>query len=253
MLWDSLITFYDYRGVIFGINDSGEMKAQGISKILYDPRWDLAYYLYGKNEYAQLIRNVAPERRDLLFGVEEFPDDFVVHFDYVRGEKEHIFDCLTHLHGLYDTEGISYQFHTEQLEDSPLSSAQFITDCNWYEMENGAKLRFLTKYSETKNNGNQWMCQNRTGYNENGIVKTDLYLAYPKKAEVIIGCDPEYQGVNKQLFYSLEADGEILAGGHFGAWILGKNQVNVDISQKEELILKVKVNQVKHHRTYYYL
>ena len=46
-LWDSLLPFADYRGVLFGINDSAESKLPGISPRGYmDARFDLAYYLY---------------------------------------------------------------------------------------------------------------------------------------------------------------------------------------------------------------
>lgn len=427
MIWDSLIAYYDYRGVIFGINDSSEMKVEGISRTLYDPRFDMAYYLYQKQEYAQLMRNVACDNRDLLFGVGELPkienekvwnkscyadnagvavlrskkvgvedreqiqvgvkygshggahghydrvsmtslmrygraligpeniwysyhtfmykfyvqnsvahnmvivdlklqdpvepkrlmfytgqmiqaialenygkwshppyggwtvgadktfaertwnegryvpipevtpeytirseftediltrrmtvitDDFVVNFDYAKGENEHNFDCLYHFQGLKSIDGMEYKQHTEQLETCPLSSAQFITDCNWYDIKHGGKLRFEVEYTEDKNNGNKWMSSNRTGFNECGIVKTDLYLAYPRQAEVIIGCDPEYQGVNKQLFYQVEVDKKVLAEGKFGAWILGKERLEIDIKGKKELVLKVKVNRV---------
>lgn len=59
------------------------------------------------------------------------------------------------------------------------------------------------------------MCANRTGFNDPGIMDTDLYIAYPETTELVVGCDPEYQGVNKQLFYQVSADGECLADGRF--------------------------------------
>ncbi len=433
MLWDSLLAYTDYRGVLFGINDSIEMKLTGIAKTL-SPRYDLAYYLYGNQEYAKILSGLDPKERDLLFGmaklieetqetdtlissysdnagvavlrsrkkgrlareqiqvgikygshggahghydrvsmtnvmrygrsltnpeniwysyhtfmykfyvqnsinhnmvtvdlklqdpkepkrllfysgermqaiavennsrwsnppyggwqvnedktfaertwnegrfvpIPDYPpeyekrteftepvttrrvtvvtDDFIVNFDYAKGEERHDYDCLYHLHGLYETNGLKWQGYTEQLDESPLSSGQFITDCDWYTMEEGGKLRFQIKYGETRNNGSLWLCRNRTGYNETGVLKTDLYLAYPKEANVIVGCDPEYQGVNKQLFYEVLADGESLAKGKFGAWILGKEQIHVDISQKKELLLKVKVKQVEFEKNSY--
>jgi hypothetical protein len=434
MLWDSLIPYADYRGILFGINDSTEMKLVGITPNRSCPRYDLAYYLYGKQEYARIIRRLEPKERDLLFGPEvleevedktdtliscysdnagvavlrskkggrldreqiqvglkygshggahghydrvsmtnvmrygrsltnpeniwysyhtfmykfyvqnsinhnmvtvdlklqdpkeprrllfhsgekmqaialenkscwsnppyggwqvnndstfaqrtwnegrfvpipENPpeysirtdftepiktrrltvltDDFVVNFDYAKGETIHKYDCIYHLHGLYDTNGLMYEKHTEQLEKSPLGSGQFITDCDWYTMEEGAKLSFQLEYNETKNNGDLWMCKNRTGHNESGVLKTDLYLAYPNKAEVIIGCDPEYQGVNKQLFYEVEGDGESLINGRFGAWILGKEKIDLDITTVNKLRLKVRVKQVEFEKDIY--
>lgn len=89
-------------------------------------------------------------------------DDFVANFDYGKGEVEHTFDCLYHLQGFGTVQDLEEQelqeySHTEQLDVSPLGSAQFITDCGWYRLENGGKLNFHTTYDEAHNNGNQWI------------------------------------------------------------------------------------------------
>ncbi|WP_321003324.1 hypothetical protein [Eisenbergiella porci] len=437
MLWDSLVDFYDYRGVIFGLNDSSEMRIQGTSRQLGDSRYDLAYRLYGKEEYAALLQNCPPEDRDLLFGVENLPevndkrmvsaysdssgacvlrsqkdgvlpreqlqavlkygshggahghydrasmtnlmrygrsltgpeniwysyhtfmykfyaqtslnhnmvvvdlkmqeavpprrllfhsgklmqaaavenrgvwsyppfggwqvngdktfkersfhegrfvpvpepepeyavrsgftelvttrrlmlvtDDFAVNFDYARGEQAHIFDCLYHLQGLREIRDLQGNMlkeyaHTEQLDASPLGGAQFITDCGWYKTERGGRLNFQTNYTETRNNGNHWMCANRTGFNAPGSMDTDLYIAYPERTELVVGCDPEYQGVNKQLFYQVSADGECLADGAFGAWILGRDEIDVDIRGRKKLYLETRVKQVEFEESQY--
>lgn len=434
MLWDSLLPYVDYRGVVFGINDSIEMKLVGITPDLVCPRYDLAYYLYKKPQYARILKTLDPKERDLLFGLDELEegtneidtqiscysdnagvavlrtrkkerpvreqiqvalkygshggahghydrvsmtnimrygrsltnpeniwysyhtlmykfyvqnsinhnmvtvdlklqepkeprrlffhstekmqaialenksrwshppyggwqvddvksfeertwregryipipknppeyairtefteevltrrltvltDDFVVNFDYAKGDKPHQYDCIYHLHGLYETQGLTLQKHTEKLEESALGSAQFITDCNWYTMKEDAKLCFQIEYNEHKNNNGQWMCRNRTEHNETGELKTDLYLAYPPNAQVITGCDPEYQGVNKQLFYEVIGDDESLAKGQFGAWILGKEKIDVDLTGKMELALKVRVRQVEFEKDIY--
>lgn len=429
MIWDSLLYFYDYRGVIMGINDSSEMQVEGISSVLYDSRFDIAYYLYGAPEYAYLLHHVENLNRDLLFGVGEIPypemeekpyqksffadnggavilrskkkgvtdreqlqvglkygshggahghydrvsmrglmrygksltnpqniwysyhtmmykfyvqnsiahnmvvvdlkqqdpkepkrflfyegermqvcglenksswcnppyggwqvagdkefkvrcfhegrfvpipdnppeystrtgfteevlsrrvtvltDDYVVHFDYVEGDEIHTYDCLYHFQGLNKVEGLTGTGFSEKLEENPLSSAQFITDCSHYQMSEGAKLSFQVEYTDEQNNGNKWLCENRTGFNERGIIKTDLYLAYPLKAEVVIGCDPEYEQVSKDLYYSVKVDGLEKASGAFGAWILGREEVEIDVSNSEELELSVMVKEVE--------
>ncbi len=69
-LWDSLLPFADYRGVLFGINDSAESKLPGISPRGYmDGRFDLAYYLYRKPEYADILLTCGLADRDLLYAV----------------------------------------------------------------------------------------------------------------------------------------------------------------------------------------
>lgn len=88
MLIDSMIAFYDESGVIFGMNDSEESHAVGIS--LMDPRFDLAYHMYGKENLVPLLHTVADEDRDLLFGVAELPevteDMLAVHRRSVRAD-----------------------------------------------------------------------------------------------------------------------------------------------------------------------
>lgn len=71
-----------------------------------------------------------------------------------------------------------------------------------------------------------------------------MYIAYPETTELVVGCDPEYQGVNKQLFYQVSADGECLADGAFGAWILGRDEIDVDIRGRKKLYLETRVKQV---------
>lgn len=439
MMWDSLMNFYDYRGVIFGLNDSAEMKVQGTSAQLMDSRYDLAYALYKKPEYAELLKRSDLESRDLIFGEGELPnqeksmrglisdyadssgacvlrsqkkgvtnkeqiqavlkygshggahghydrgsmtslmrfgrsltgpeniwysyhtmmykfyvqtsinhnmvivdfkmqeavapkrllfyagemiqaaavenkgvwsnppyggwqvngdrtlkerswnegrylpipepepeysvrseftepvltrrlmivtDDFVINFDYAKGDKLHNFACFYHLHGLRRAENLAGQTmvpnrQTEQLDTSMLGSGQFITECSWYDMEQGAALEFQLEYTETKNNGHQWLCRNRTGYNEIGIMNTRLYAAYPEKATLVIGADPEYQGVNKQLFYNVRADGTLLKSGQFGAWILGRDTIEANIQGVDQLVLETRVNQVEFEENNY--
>lgn len=427
MIWDSLAKLYDYRGVAMGVNDSSEMHVEGISHVLYDSRFDIAYYLYKKPEYAALLRQVDALNRDLLFGAEELPeteypvyressyadngglailrskkkgvpdreqisvglkygshggahghydrasmtglmrygrsltnpenvwysyktmmykfyvqnsvahnmvtvdlkqqdpreakrtlfysgrmmsacalenrsrwcnppyggwqcyddksffdrcfhegryvpipenppeysarsgfteevlthrlclvtDDYVVLFDYAEGEEAHDYDCLFHLQGLYDAEGLRQTGWSEKLTEDPLSSGQFITDCSRYEAEDVAKLRFHAEYTETENNGNGWLTKNRTGYNTYGELFTDLYLAVPEGTQVVIGSDPEYEHVNKDLYYQVLTDGQVRTQGAFGSWILGRDEIDMDVRGCKELELRVKVEDVE--------
>ena len=73
MLWDSLITFYDYRGVVMGINDSAEQKSNAQTKAFYKLDYELAYRLYKKPEYAYMISRLGDDERNVLFGEEVRP------------------------------------------------------------------------------------------------------------------------------------------------------------------------------------
>ena len=66
-LWNSLLPFLDYRGVMFGVNDSTENLIAG------NPAFELAYYVYRDPAYATIIKQ-GNGKRDLLYGVPELPE-----------------------------------------------------------------------------------------------------------------------------------------------------------------------------------
>ncbi|WP_258881617.1 heparinase II/III family protein [Paenibacillus sp. sptzw28] len=423
-LWDSLLPFADYRGVLFGINDSAESKLPGISPRGYmDARFDLAYYLYRRPEYADVLLTCELADRDLLYAVpdltqseskpylssayadnagvavlrsqtegrapreqiqavvkygshggahghydrvsllsvmrygrsfynpeniwyhyhtfmykfyvqnslthnmvvvdqklqdpvegrrllfhsgrlfqacavenkarwshppyggwrvngektfaerawnegryvpvpEEAPDyskrtaftepvlqrrmtvvtdDYVVLFDYLNGEEEHTYDSLFHCKGLIALEADEkrHRGHTEQWNPDPLGSAQFITDCDWYDMAGPVKAGFEMGFGAEYDNR-----ANRTAFNEDGPLKIDHYTVWPPQLTMIVGTDPEYFPVQKQLYYTVEGDGLSLTEGKFGAWILGRDELNLSIEGVGTLSLRVRTDDV---------
>lgn len=66
MLPDALIPHLDYRGVMFGINDSNEIDVGG-------KNYELAYYAFRDPRYASVIKQ-AGKRENLIYGVPELPD-----------------------------------------------------------------------------------------------------------------------------------------------------------------------------------
>lgn len=465
MLWDSLIPFYDYRGVVMGINDSAEQKSNAQTKAFYKLDYELAYFLYHKPEYAYMISRLGDDERNVLFGEDNRPeyhlselpyekscyaenagsvvlrshkkdrpireqiqvglkygshggahghydrasmnglmrygrsltnpenvwysyhtfmykfycqtsinhnmvtvdlkqqeaeppkrllfysgeglqafgienisrwsyppyggwpvgdqktieerqweegrsfevpknhqpyavrsgftepvitrrvtavtDDYVVNFDYAKSVEEgtHDFQCIYHLQGLISVDyELELRHHTEQLSDDPLGSAQFITDCDWYQISKedkeadradcfkaeknqtmvknseAVKFSFHTEYDEKKNNFwcYDWKWQNRTAYNEYGTLDTDLYFVPMTETNIdafsnmqfAVACPPEFALVNKRLYWKVcgkMTDGSeaVLAEGKFGAWILGKETIDVSLDGVEKLFLKV--------------
>ncbi len=168
-------------------------------------------------------------------------DEYAVNFDFVEGAQEHEFDCIYHAPGMKLIEGAKAIKHTEQLTSDPLSSGQFITDCNWYETnDDTVKTSFAMEYTQTHAAKPHWFTTYRSGYNEPGKLGIDIYYAHAQDSEIIVGGDPEYSPVNKRLTYRVETDGEVIADGKFGAWILGRDEVSVDVSGRKELKLFVK-------------
>lgn len=168
-------------------------------------------------------------------------DDYIVLFDYMKGEKEHTYDCLFHIKGFMGLEAEEKTFvkHTAQLTKDPLSSAQFYTDCEYYKVKAPSCAKFEMGFGEGADNR-----FNRTLYNEDGILKMDVYSLFPEESDIIIACAPENNNLQKQLYYEVIGDGKVLSEGKFGAWILGKGEINVSVENIEKLVLKTKVKRV---------
>ncbi len=63
---DAMLAFVDYRGILFGTNDSTDKDVVRL--------YDLAYYVWRDPRYVSVIKNGGPERRDLIYGVGELPE-----------------------------------------------------------------------------------------------------------------------------------------------------------------------------------
>jgi hypothetical protein len=72
-LWNSMLPFLDYRGVMFGVNDSTESKVAGNRTEVSGQPFEIAYYAYRDPRYAAIIK-LGGGKRDLLYGVPELPD-----------------------------------------------------------------------------------------------------------------------------------------------------------------------------------
>lgn len=72
-LWNSLLPFIDYRGVMFGVNDSTESKVTGNRTEVSGQPFEIAYYAYRDPRYAAIIK-LGGRQRDLLYGVPDLPE-----------------------------------------------------------------------------------------------------------------------------------------------------------------------------------
>lgn len=166
-------------------------------------------------------------------------DDYIVVADYLKGEQEHVFDCMYHLQGFRELLASKKSFirHTGQFNQDPYGAGQFITDCSWYECEAPSVLHFSHRYDQTVDNSSG----RRSPYNDDGVMKVDIHSVWPPKSEVMVGSFPEADDVNKWLSYEVKADGRMLDSGAFGAWILGQRIVDVSVEGVRELELRVSV------------
>lgn len=175
-------------------------------------------------------------------------DDYVILADYLKGHEKHTFENLLQLRGAQPECELKFVSHTPQWNDDPLNSGQFITNVNRYQYQQGGKVtsvhHFAPKGKDGKNLAiNNWETggQNRL-YNEPGDLNIDVYMAWPRKAEVKIGDYAEDWSISKMLDYQVKADGELMTQGTIGTWILGKQHLNVPLKDKKELTLTVKTD-----------
>lgn len=166
-------------------------------------------------------------------------DDYIVMSDYLKGEKEHEFDWMFQAKGFREltSDKTTFSHHTNQMNTNPIGSAQFITDCNWYNVEGTSRTQFEMCWGEGCDNDGV-----RLPHSLDGSLKIDVFNAWPKKAEVMIGTSTEGFYVNKKLWYSVSADNVKVVNDSTGAWILGSKKVSVDVSGKKTLELTTKTS-----------
>lgn len=177
-------------------------------------------------------------------------DDFVLLFDYLRGETPHTFDCLYQMEGFRGLEGAETISHTPKMTEEFRSDAQFITDCSWYKAENGAVAHFETIYDapgvcQTEALKNRTTIlpfferYDRSHYNEPGVLKLDVHTAWPQKTTQMVGMMAEYHEMIIPTRYRLEAQGADKATGDFGAWLGYAEEIDAPLDGAEEITLHI--------------
>ncbi|SHJ76891.1 Alginate lyase [Reichenbachiella agariperforans] len=165
-------------------------------------------------------------------------DDYVVLADYLASDQAHTFDWLFQMKGFQEISAPKKEFlrHDNQFSTDPLGAAQFFTDVNWYQTEGTARSSFEMCFGEGCDNKGT-----RAPNSEDGPLKIDVFNAWPLENEVAIATVPESHGVNKQLWYTVEADGETLLNDSTGAWILGGKEIDIQLQGKKGLVLSTQL------------
>ena len=169
-------------------------------------------------------------------------DDYIVVADFVKGTNTHTFENLLQLKGFQGLDAPEKKFlrHDAQWNPDPVGSAQFVTDCDWYSVNAPAVSRYLERWGPGADNEGS-----RSIGNEDGVLKLDVHSLWPPQQEIMIGTAPEMRDVQKRLFYTVRGDGKTLAGGKFGAWILGKADIDVSVEGMKQLELETKTELAK--------
>jgi len=174
-------------------------------------------------------------------------DDYIVLFDYLKGNKKHQYDSLFQIKGFkgIKADKLNYIKQTSQFTVNPLSDAQFITDCSWHDIEGTSVASFETIFGTGED-----MRGTRSFLNTEGLLKMDVHTAWPQKSIQIIGRVAEDHGYAIPLEYKVEVDGHVKAQGEFGAWLLGEGKCDIDIRGNKKLTLRVKNNPVYNEQKY---
>ncbi|MEG2583617.1 MAG: hypothetical protein RSA27_03815, partial [Oscillospiraceae bacterium] len=170
-------------------------------------------------------------------------DEYIVNFDVAIGDENHVYDCAYHACGLTGIKAKSMDKgkHFEQLTLDPLSPGQFITDSTIFNINGNVKVSFSTEFKDEEEvKKAMWLVPFRTACNEKGKLNMDIHYVGSGESELVVGCDPQFNNVQKRLFYWVLGDKKTLAEGKFGAWILGRNRIDVNVENVDILTLKVK-------------
>ncbi|MDQ8197855.1 hypothetical protein QEH56_06840 [Pelagicoccus enzymogenes] len=171
-------------------------------------------------------------------------NDYVVMADYLKGNETHDFDNLFNSKGLVNlaAEKKVLLKHTPQADPDPYSSAQFITNCDWYATTAPVKASFLLDWSKGEMGGKQ-------SHSEPGVMNLDYYSLWPHQAEVMVGNYPESLNVARHLYYKVSGDGKVLQEGKLAPWILGKVDIDVDVQIVDTLEIETRIEKARNART----
>jgi len=169
-------------------------------------------------------------------------DDYIVLADFVKGTNAHTFESLLQLKGFQglDAPGKKFLRHDAQWNSNPVGSAQFVTDCDWYSANAPAVARFEERWGPGADNEGS-----RSIGNEDGVLKLDVHSLWPPQQEIMVATAPEQHDTEKRLFYSVRGDGQTLAEGKFGAWILGSADIDVSVENLKQLELETRTELAK--------
>ena len=133
------------------------------------------------------------------------------------------------------------------MDTDVLSAAPLVTDINQYSVTGTLKASFLTKFGPEADNRGTRM------YGEPGYLYMDIYNAWPNTQRIAYtGRAPEDHGTQRNLKYTVEGDGKLLAEGSFGAWILGEGKVDVDITGIRKLTLSSATQHANRSKTLFW-
>ncbi len=102
---------------------------------------------------------------------------------------------------------------------------QFITNVDRYAGAAPVLVQSVHRFGDGKN----WETGGQKSHSEPGDLHLDVRVLWPQKPEIATGDFPENWNIGKKLFYEVKGDDRSLAAGAFGAWNLGRADIDVDV------------------------
>lgn len=192
-----------------------------------------------KLEYAQLSGFTEPILQRRVMAV---TDDYIVLFDYMNGEASHQYETTFQFKGLRElsAETLSFTGRSDQYTTDAASDGQMITDCQWYAAEGTSVARFCQHFAENEIE----LRGDRSSFNCPGELCTDVYTAWPPRTTQVTGLTATYYGwpadmggYNLPLTWQVQTDDTVRQSGTLNAWILGRDEIDVDLTGAGELKL----------------
>ncbi|MFT3787336.1 MAG: hypothetical protein QM770_14405 [Tepidisphaeraceae bacterium] len=163
-------------------------------------------------------------------------DDYVVVADYLKGSQLHTFESLFQMRGFQTLHAATKTFlrHDGQWNADPLSSAQFVTDADWWSVAAPARSSFSIHFGP----GADQTCN--TLENAPGVLNLDIHSLWPAQHELMLASPPENINVNRQVEFAVRGDGKVITEGKSGIWILGERSIDVPIDGVTSLELETR-------------
>lgn len=167
-------------------------------------------------------------------------DDYIVLADYLKADSEHTFDSLLQMKGFQGIANARLVRHTGQWNPDPVGSAQFVTDCDWYQAAAPSVGRYEFRFGPGSDNGGT-----RADDSTDGVLKFQVHTLWPLEHEIMVGTPPENHGGNRRVDYVVRGDGRTLAEGRSGVWILGCVDLDVPVEGVKTLELETRTSAAK--------
>lgn len=215
-----------YGGMRYSPDQSLEDKALEEGRTFRFPQQQPAY-----GEITDYTEPVRQERTMVL------TDHYLLIHDCLSAEQKHCYDYMFQPKALKEIKGAKKTGNISQLDKNPLSSGQFITDCDIYTPESSQVRLFFNM--DLKSDPTE---SSRMQIEGDGLLKLDLYQLDAENTEIISGRTPVNRDIRKRVHYEVWTEDTCVKKGDTGAWILGAVSLDIPVKAGKEIELRLQIS-----------